>query len=242
MRSSSTAWPASPVSGRTSATGSTPTSPCGASPAGRRSGHRRGRGPPHRRAAPLRWRPARRPGRPGLGPPPARPLADRRLIDGPRGPSQPAPGRADDQGFGGQGPGTPCVPGPGAIPSMPDAVPGPGPPNPMPQSIPKGLTRDAVLQALADLDAGVDHPFGAPTGYELVHEGTPLPAQGGHRPGLPPPRSAASCGPRSSAAARPPARPTSCSGSSGFTVEQQGIRGTADESERPGPGPATRST
>jgi hypothetical protein len=28
-----------------------------------------------------------------------------------------------------------------------------------------------VLQAIADLDAGVDHPFGQPTGYELVHEG-----------------------------------------------------------------------
>jgi hypothetical protein len=41
----------------------------------------------------------------------------------------------------------------------------------MPQSIPSGLTRDHVLQALADLDAGVDHPFGQPTGYELVHEG-----------------------------------------------------------------------
>ena len=41
----------------------------------------------------------------------------------------------------------------------------------MPLSIPKGLTRQDVLQALADLDSGVDHPFGPPTGYELVHEG-----------------------------------------------------------------------
>src|SRR5437762_7312236 len=41
----------------------------------------------------------------------------------------------------------------------------------MPQSIPKGLTRECVLQALADLDAGIEHPFGPPTGYELVHEG-----------------------------------------------------------------------
>jgi hypothetical protein len=41
----------------------------------------------------------------------------------------------------------------------------------MPQAIPKGLTRAAVLQALADLDAGVEHPFGPSTGYELVHEG-----------------------------------------------------------------------
>jgi len=30
----------------------------------------------------------------------------------------------------------------------------------MPQSIPKGLTREHVLKALADLDAGIDHPFG----------------------------------------------------------------------------------
>jgi hypothetical protein len=43
----------------------------------------------------------------------------------------------------------------------------------MPQSIPKGLTTEHVLKALADLDTGAEHPFGAPTGYELVH--------GGHR-------------------------------------------------------------
>jgi len=41
----------------------------------------------------------------------------------------------------------------------------------MPSSIPSGLTKEHVLQALADLDAGTDHPFGEPTGYELVHEG-----------------------------------------------------------------------
>jgi hypothetical protein len=45
----------------------------------------------------------------------------------------------------------------------------------MPQSIPKGLTRECVLQALADLDAGIEHPFGPPTGYELVHEGRRYP-------------------------------------------------------------------
>jgi hypothetical protein len=39
----------------------------------------------------------------------------------------------------------------------------------MPQSIPPGLKKDHVLQALSDLDGGIDHPFGAPTGYELVH-------------------------------------------------------------------------
>jgi hypothetical protein len=34
----------------------------------------------------------------------------------------------------------------------------------MPESIPKGLTRESILQALADLDAGIEHPFGPPTG------------------------------------------------------------------------------
>jgi hypothetical protein len=41
----------------------------------------------------------------------------------------------------------------------------------MPLSIPTGLTRSHVHQALAELDAGVAHPFGQPTGYELVHQG-----------------------------------------------------------------------
>jgi 5-methylcytosine-specific restriction protein B len=41
----------------------------------------------------------------------------------------------------------------------------------MPQSIPGGLTKEHVLKALADLDSGIDHPFGKPTGYELAHEG-----------------------------------------------------------------------
>ena len=45
----------------------------------------------------------------------------------------------------------------------------------MPQSIPKGLTRECILQALADLAAGIEHPFGPPTGYELVHEGKRYP-------------------------------------------------------------------
>jgi hypothetical protein len=38
----------------------------------------------------------------------------------------------------------------------------------VPQSIPKGLTRDHVLQALADLGAGAKHDFGDPTKYELL--------------------------------------------------------------------------
>jgi hypothetical protein len=41
----------------------------------------------------------------------------------------------------------------------------------VPESIPRGLTRAHVLLALADLDAGIAHPFGEPTKYELVHEG-----------------------------------------------------------------------
>lgn len=45
----------------------------------------------------------------------------------------------------------------------------------MPQSIPAGLTQEHTLRALADLDTGIDHPFGAPTGYELVHDGKRYP-------------------------------------------------------------------
>ncbi len=37
------------------------------------------------------------------------------------------------------------------------------------QAIPAGLTQDHVLRTLADLDAGIAHPFGHPTGYELIH-------------------------------------------------------------------------
>jgi len=39
----------------------------------------------------------------------------------------------------------------------------------MPQSIPPGLKKEHVVQALNDLDSGIDHPFGSPTGYELIH-------------------------------------------------------------------------
>ena len=41
----------------------------------------------------------------------------------------------------------------------------------MPQSIPPGLKKEHILRTLADLDGGIDHPFGQPTGYELVHDG-----------------------------------------------------------------------
>ena len=34
--------------------------------------------------------------------------------------------------------------------------------------IPPGITREHVLRAIAELDAGVEHPFGPPTKYELV--------------------------------------------------------------------------
>lgn len=41
----------------------------------------------------------------------------------------------------------------------------------IPQSIPAGLTQEHVLRTLADLDGGIAHSFGQPTGYELVHNG-----------------------------------------------------------------------
>ncbi len=41
----------------------------------------------------------------------------------------------------------------------------------MPKAIPPGLTPDHVLRTLAELDDGLDHPFGPPTGYELLHAG-----------------------------------------------------------------------
>ena len=45
----------------------------------------------------------------------------------------------------------------------------------MPKSIPPGITREHVLKALAELDAGVGHPFGEPTAYQLVYEGKSYP-------------------------------------------------------------------
>jgi 5-methylcytosine-specific restriction protein A len=45
----------------------------------------------------------------------------------------------------------------------------------MPQAIPRVLTAAGVLQALAELDGGVEHRFGPATGYELVHEGRRYP-------------------------------------------------------------------
>ena len=43
--------------------------------------------------------------------------------------------------------------------------------NDMPQSIPPGLTREHVLRTISDLDAGAEHSFGTPTGYEMIHNG-----------------------------------------------------------------------
>ncbi|WZO96065.1 HNH endonuclease signature motif containing protein [Isosphaeraceae bacterium EP7] len=45
----------------------------------------------------------------------------------------------------------------------------------MPRAIPENLTREHVLLALAELDAGAEHPFGEPTVYELVHDGRRYP-------------------------------------------------------------------
>jgi hypothetical protein len=41
----------------------------------------------------------------------------------------------------------------------------------MPHSIPKGLNREHILKALADLDAGIEHSFGEPTHFQLIHVG-----------------------------------------------------------------------
>jgi hypothetical protein len=41
----------------------------------------------------------------------------------------------------------------------------------MPKSIPDGLTRQHVLKSLEDLDAGIEHPFGVASGYQLRHDG-----------------------------------------------------------------------
>ena len=45
----------------------------------------------------------------------------------------------------------------------------------MPKVIPEGLRKEHVLLALRDLDAGIEHSFGAPTGYELICDGNRYP-------------------------------------------------------------------
>ena len=41
--------------------------------------------------------------------------------------------------------------------------------------IPDAITREHVLNALADLDAGVEHPFGESTKFDLIHDGNRYP-------------------------------------------------------------------
>lgn len=42
-------------------------------------------------------------------------------------------------------------------------------------SIPSGITRQDILEALVDLDAGFEHSFGESTKYDLVQEGRRYP-------------------------------------------------------------------
>jgi len=42
----------------------------------------------------------------------------------------------------------------------------------MPHSVPAGLTGENVLRTLSEIDAGLAHPFGTATRYELVYEKT----------------------------------------------------------------------
>jgi 5-methylcytosine-specific restriction protein A len=39
------------------------------------------------------------------------------------------------------------------------------------RGVPDGITRADVLEALRDLERDIEHPFGASTGYDLLHEG-----------------------------------------------------------------------
>lgn len=45
----------------------------------------------------------------------------------------------------------------------------------MPKVIPEGLRKEHILLALRDLDAGIEHSFGTPTGYELIYDGNRYP-------------------------------------------------------------------
>lgn len=45
----------------------------------------------------------------------------------------------------------------------------------MPDGIPDGITREEVIQAIADFDAGAAHDFRESTGYDLVRNGKPYP-------------------------------------------------------------------
>lgn len=115
----------------------------------------------------------------------------------------------------------------------------------MPHSIPRGLTREHVLRALADLDAGVGHPFGSPTGYELVHEGRHYPPKAvvglayrhlGERVLVP----------EEFSGGEAPGQANFVLRELGFTVERKGTSMASEEAEeateRGVPGPVTRWT
>ena len=42
-------------------------------------------------------------------------------------------------------------------------------------SIPEGITREHIIDAIRALDAGVEHPFGESTGYDVLFEGRRYP-------------------------------------------------------------------
>ena len=84
----------------------------------------------------------------------------------------------------------------------------------MPQSIPPGLTQEHVLRALARPGRRHRPPLRPAHRLRTRPRRQALRPEGRRRPGLPLLASAASCSPRSSAAARPPARRTSSCGSS----------------------------
>jgi hypothetical protein len=44
-------------------------------------------------------------------------------------------------------------------------------------AIPRGITREDVLAAVGDLEAGVDHPFGPSTVYDLIIGGRRYPPE-----------------------------------------------------------------
>jgi 5-methylcytosine-specific restriction protein A len=45
----------------------------------------------------------------------------------------------------------------------------------MSKMIPDGVTRQHIVEAIRDLDKGVDHPFGESTGYDVLFEGRRYP-------------------------------------------------------------------
>jgi hypothetical protein len=155
---------------------------CPGSPPGTDRAHRRA-APGSRPPAPWRW--LTRSGRALQGEDPQPATPERRGWEpGTRAGRpvrlRPAPGKsrgsrgtdAPIRGWRQNRPTTLIIPIPGSTPAGAMGTSGT---TTLPQAIPQGLTRECVLAALADLDAGVEHPFGQPTGYELVHEGKRYP-------------------------------------------------------------------